>query len=75
MKIEYTYAEPQDRPIKKAEFRSSVDNDECQIKCIENEPTAVLINVSSYAKTLLLTKADFADFTALVNRINKQINE
>lgn len=69
MEIIYTYKEPTDRPIASAEFESSTQSN-CVIRI--NSLNEVYINFFSGGR--LFIPADFADFTVLVNRINRQIN-
>ena len=73
MYIKYTYEVPDDRPIKKAEFNSSQDGS-CEIALRTDAILEIVFSDGGHnKKTRVFTKSDFADFTALVNRINKQI--
>lgn len=67
MKIEYTYAEPKDRPIQEAKFK--INEYQAVIKL--GSVGLPIIYIGGVGGTL--NQADFADFTALVNRINRQI--
>lgn len=68
MEIKYTYQEPEEKPIESAEFESSYGT-ECRLATkINGEIALSIIGV-----TISLNKKDFADFTKLINRINKQI--
>ncbi len=73
MYIKYTYKE-EDRPIEGASFRSTYDA-QMAIELIDNgNEVAVLTNSADGRREGgTFSKDDFADFTALVNRINKQI--
>ena len=68
MKIEYTYYEPEDRPVSGATFEDS-RGDKTWLHIYD---VAKIVFNASYTTTVF-NKADFADFTALINRINKQI--
>ena len=69
MDIKYIYQEPEERPIKRAEFESK-------------HGQTIVLRISTNGKDIafdrhegfLLEPNDFAEFTALVNRINRQIN-
>lgn len=73
MEIKYTYKEPDDRPIEKAEFMSS-RRSKCVVTICGDE---VRFDFEPQERSFGLRyfePADFADFTALVNRINRQVN-
>ena len=68
MKIEYTYAEPEERPIKKAEFQSMGG----RIMAIGIGHVGLpILHIGDESESL--SKESFAEYTALVNRINRQI--
>jgi hypothetical protein len=73
MKIEYTYREPEDRPIERASFMSSggahVDVDAANKS--SNYPAVIYIG----DKQASFSPADWHDFTALVNRIDRQLRQ
>lgn len=68
MNINYTY-DDKDLPIKKAEFTVSGG-----AFCELNIGNSVCFKYSSEDRQATFNKQDFADFTALINRINRQIN-
>jgi hypothetical protein len=73
VKIEYTYVEPEDRPIKRAEFMSSGYSG-CSIDVGEKVViTFNSNNADGVDNVRVFEKADFAELAALVNRINRQI--
>lgn len=75
MEIKYTYREPEDRPIEKAEFRVKKGTTDFTITN-RHHSQLIEIAVSFGDKTIFsgFNKDDWNDFTALVNRINRQIN-
>jgi hypothetical protein len=76
MEIKYTYKEPEDRPIKSAEFKPSHGAPmEMGLVPSDNQIVYLHLQANEYGiPTVNFNKQDFADFTALVNRINRQIN-
>lgn len=77
MKIEYTYAD-KERPIKKAEFKSSV-NSKCEIIIYTEKFISFRIpqdgNGTCTPGTRLFNKPDLADLIALLQRFHKQLPE
>jgi len=67
MEIMCTY-DDEDRPIIKAKFTPTGGTDFC-LKIVS--PDAISLQIKGW--DALFNGEDFADFTALVNRINKQI--
>jgi|GEM_PF-3302724 len=73
MWIKYMYQEPVDVPIKRAEFEVNgganvyidISDNNSRIKNVKLELAGVT--------TATFSNSDWNDFTALVNRINKQI--
>lgn len=69
MEIKYTYREPEERPIERAELKSKYGQ-------------TIVLRIATNGKDIafdrhegfLLNPNDFADFCTLVNRINRQIN-
>ncbi|HBV95826.1 MAG: hypothetical protein JL50_11065 [Peptococcaceae bacterium BICA1-7] len=73
MDIKYTYKDD-DRPICKAEFKTwGMANVKVEVDIVEGD-SVVRIQHHSHEGRASYSKQDFADFTALVNRINKQIS-
>jgi len=72
MKIEYTYQEPKIGPIQTADFTAVVP---CQIYVIPDDGVyfRILKQPGLDQRTTVFTKGNFAEFTGLINRLNKQI--
>lgn len=68
MDIKYTYNETE-MPIKSAEFQSSFKGD--MKLSIQGSEIKLIVE----CRNSTFNRQDFADFTALVNRINRQINQ
>jgi hypothetical protein len=74
MKIEYVYQEPKEKPIEKAEFKVFGPCD-VAVEVIERGSFIYITHrYGEYVVTARYARVDFADFCALVNRINRQIN-
>jgi len=77
MEINYTYAD-EDRPIRKAVFKTTTGGVLCYMTVDKSKDINNVDCVTSFDGTTALTfgfsRQDFADFTTLINRINKQIN-
>ena len=82
MKIEYTYKEPEERPIKRAEFVTAAGNIKYMFEVLEEEMEFDHNKIVRIETSLRndrhfsgFSKQDFAAFAALVARIDKQIND
>lgn len=73
MDIKLTFVEPEDRPIREALFHSSEIQTPMKFKVYEDAVDFLVNEVNRGFIGGTLNKQDFADFTALVNRINKQL--
>ena len=69
MEIKYTYQEPVDRPIERAAFATYCE-DGVEIGIDDDGDPYITLN----DEIINFNKSDWADFTVLVNRINRQIN-
>jgi predicted ester cyclase len=67
MEIKYTYQEPNDRPIGKARFQTEYGF----LSGVTLRGAFITLEVEG--KHVNFSINDFADFTKLINRINKQI--
>ena len=73
MKIEYTYKQPLDQPIEKAIFKAT-GGGEFEIFIGYKNVAIMGCNDNKKIQTTgSFGPSDFADFTALINRINRQI--
>lgn len=70
MEIKYTYLEPEDRPIKKAEFKTAYGD---VVKVEVEAGTGISISVA-YQMRIDLNSIDLKDFCGIINQINRQIN-
>jgi hypothetical protein len=74
MKIEYVYQEPKEKPIEKAEFKVFGPCD-VAVEVIERGSFIYITHrYVDHVVTASYMRRDFTDFTALINRINRQIN-
>jgi hypothetical protein len=73
MEIIYTLQELKVIPIKQARFKPSIMKHEITVKVI-GDKVDILMPYSESYRGFTLCSGDFADFTALINRINEQIN-
>ena len=72
MKIEYTYREPDDRPIEQAEFEANGAN--CKVDVRGDKVTfAILKDCGLDYRSSVFSPADWHDFAVLANLIDRQL--
>jgi len=74
LEIMCVYKEPKDRPIERARFTVYAGGEVAINLLLDNRVEMWTYNCSGKERSVATySKEEFADFTALVNRINKQI--
>ena len=72
MKLNFTY-DDEDRPIKRVLMRTYFEHP-MTMEVSKDGVVCIKTIIDNLETDTAFSKEDFADFTALVNRINKQIN-